>query len=119
MRGIYGAVRDPVWATIEPKFLSCEGWIDDDAFELRFRLGETVALSQDGKLFAEGTGETTLGHPANAVAWLAGKLAECDFALKAGDLVMTGTLTPITPIAAGSSYVGAFSTLGNVTKTFA
>jgi 2-keto-4-pentenoate hydratase len=60
-----------------------------------------------------------LGHPANAVAWLAGKLAERDLSLKAGDLIMTGTLTAITPIDAGSSYEGAFSTLGTVTKTFA
>ena len=82
-------------------------------------LGESVALSQDGTVFAEGKGAMALGHPANAVAWLAGKLAERDRGLKAGDLVMTGTLTPITPIAAGSSYVGAFSTLGSVTKTFA
>jgi 2-keto-4-pentenoate hydratase len=81
-------------------------------------LGESVSLSRDGEVFAEGKGEMALGHPANAVAWLAGKLAERDRALEAGQLVMTGTLTPITPIAAGSSYVGAFSTLGNVEKTF-
>ncbi len=81
-------------------------------------LGEAVALSKDGEVFAEGKGEMALGHPANAVAWLAGKLAERDLSLEAGQLVMTGTLTPITPIDAGSSYVGAFSTLGDVEKTF-
>jgi 2-keto-4-pentenoate hydratase len=81
-------------------------------------LSESVALSQNGTMLAEGKGGMALGHPANAVAWLAGKLAERDRGLKAGDLVMTGTLTPITPIAAGASYVGAFSTLGNVEKTF-
>ena len=82
-------------------------------------LGETVALSKDGEVFAEGAGEMALGHPANAVAWLAGKLAERDSGLKAGDLVMTGTLTPITPIEQGSAYEGAFSMLGKVEKTFA
>ena len=37
VRGIYGALRAPDWATIEPRFASYEGWIGDDAFEVRFR----------------------------------------------------------------------------------
>ena len=32
---------------------------------------------------------------------------------------MTGTLTPITPIEAGSTYVAAFGSLGPVSKSFA
>jgi len=32
---------------------------------------------------------------------------------------MTGTLTPILTIEAGSTYQAAFATLGAVTKTFA
>jgi 2-keto-4-pentenoate hydratase len=81
-------------------------------------LGETVRLVQDGTGIAQGRGEMALGHPARAVAWLAGKLAERDRALSAGMLVMTGTLTPILPIAAGSTYAGEFSTLGRIEKTF-
>lgn len=91
-------------------------WIPVEQVDL---LSEVVKLSRDGEVFAEGKGEMALGHPANAVAWLAGKLAQRDLGLKAGDLVMTGTLTPITPIVAGSSYQGVFSTLGRVEKTFA
>jgi 2-keto-4-pentenoate hydratase len=60
-----------------------------------------------------------LGHPANAVAWLANKLAERGRGLTAGMVVMTGTLTPITPIERGSTYTGAFSTLGKVETRFA
>jgi len=59
-----------------------------------------------------------LGHPANAVAWLARKLHERGKGLKAGMVVMTGTLTPITPIDKGSKYVASFSTLGPVEKRF-
>jgi 2-keto-4-pentenoate hydratase len=81
-------------------------------------LGETVVLSQDGNKIAEGKGEMALGHPANAVAWLARKLHERGKGLKAGMVVMTGTLTPITPIEKGSSYVASFSTLGSVEKKF-
>jgi 2-keto-4-pentenoate hydratase len=60
-----------------------------------------------------------MGHPANAVSWLAGKLADRDRSLRAGVMVMTGTLTPILPIAPGSTYLAAFSTLGAVEKRFA
>lgn len=59
-----------------------------------------------------------LGHPANAVAWLAGKLSERGRSLEAGTIVMTGTLTPIIPILRGANYLGSFSTLGSVEKTF-
>jgi 2-keto-4-pentenoate hydratase len=81
-------------------------------------LNETVALLKDGERIAEGRGEMALGHPANAVSWLARRLAERGRGLSAGMVVMTGTLTPITPIERGSTYTGAFSTLGSVTKTF-
>ncbi len=37
VRGIYGAVRDPNWATIQPVFTTYEGDIRDDAFDIRFR----------------------------------------------------------------------------------
>jgi 2-keto-4-pentenoate hydratase len=82
-------------------------------------LGETVVLTQDGNKLAEGKGAMAMGHPAKAVAWLAGKLADRGRGLKAGQIVMTGTLTPILPIAKGSTYVATFSTLGQVRKTFA
>jgi 2-keto-4-pentenoate hydratase len=92
------------------------GWLPIGQIDL---LAETVVLSKDGEPIAEGRGEMALGNPANAVAWLANKLAERGRGLAAGQLVMTGTLTPITPIEAGSTYVASFSTLGSVEKTFA
>lgn len=81
-------------------------------------LGETVTLSQDGAVIASGKGEMAMGHPAKAVAWLAGKLADRGRGLLAGQVVMTGTLTPITPIVQGSTYEATFSTLGKVSKRF-
>ena len=81
-------------------------------------LSEAVVLRQDGEQIAEGRGEMALGHPANAVAWLAGKLSERGRSLTVGTVVMSGTLTPIIPIVRGSSYVGSFSTLGSVKMTF-
>jgi 2-keto-4-pentenoate hydratase len=96
--------------------LGGRGWLPIGEVDL---LAEAVVLSKDGQAFAEGRGEMALGGPANAVAWLANKLADRGRGLKAGQLVMTGTLTPITPIERGSTYVASFSTLGSVEKTFA
>jgi 2-keto-4-pentenoate hydratase len=59
-----------------------------------------------------------MGSPANAVAWLARKLAARRLGLTAGMVAMTGTLTPITPIERGATYLATFSTLGTVEKTF-
>jgi 2-oxo-3-hexenedioate decarboxylase/2-keto-4-pentenoate hydratase len=82
-------------------------------------LGESVVLSKDGEAFADGRGEMAMGSPAKAVAWLANKLADRGKGLEAGQLVMTGTLTPITPIERGATYVATFSTLGQVEQSFA
>ncbi|RJR48548.1 MAG: 2-keto-4-pentenoate hydratase [Desulfobacteraceae bacterium] len=81
-------------------------------------LNEKVVLTQNGKELAQGTGALAMGHPAKAVAWLAGKLADRDKGLEAGQIVMTGTLTPILPIEKGSTYIAGFSTLGDVKATF-
>jgi 2-oxopent-4-enoate/cis-2-oxohex-4-enoate hydratase len=115
------------WKCPYPDFLADNGfssrivlgerdWVPVDEVDL---LAETVALSKDGEVFAEGRGELAMGSPATAVAWLVNKLAERGKGLAAGQLVMTGTLTPITPIEPGSTYVATFGSLGPVSKSFA
>jgi 2-keto-4-pentenoate hydratase len=91
-------------------------WRSPNGFDF---LNEKVVLTQDGRELAQGTGALAMGHPANAVAWLAAKLADRGKGLEAGQVVMTGTLTPILPIEKGSTYVASFSTLGDVKATFA
>jgi 2-keto-4-pentenoate hydratase len=77
-------------------------------------LCERVVLTKDGQKVAEGRGDAVMGHPAEAVAWLAAMLAKRKRHLKAGQFVMTGTLTPITPIERGATYKAAFSSVGEV-----
>jgi 2-keto-4-pentenoate hydratase len=81
-------------------------------------LNEKVVLIQGGKELAQGTGAMAMGHPAKAVAWLAGKLADRNKGLEPGHIVMTGTLTPILPVEKGATYTAKFSSLGEVTVTF-
>ncbi|MEE2996375.1 MAG: fumarylacetoacetate hydrolase family protein [Pseudomonadota bacterium] len=49
----------------------------------------------DGKTIAEGPGSGIMGHPLEAVAWLANLLSTQNECLNEGDLVMTGSLTPV------------------------
>ena len=106
-------------------------WLADNGFAARIVLPdrwlpvgdidlveEAVVLTQGGQKIAEGKGEMALGHPANAVAWLAGKLHERGRGLSAGMVVMTGSLTPVIPVERASQYVATFSTLGTVEKRF-
>jgi 2-keto-4-pentenoate hydratase len=46
----------------------------------------------DGQALDRGTGGEVLGHPFHPVAWLAGHLAVQDGGLRAGDIVMTGSI---------------------------
>ena len=79
---------------------------------------ETVVLYQDGSRIAEGQGKSAMEHPAKTVAWLAGKLADRGKGLKAGQVIMTGTLTPFLPAEKGSIYLAEFLNLGKVETTF-
>ncbi len=48
--------------------------------------------TQDGDLIGEGHGRDILGHPFNSVAWLATQLASRGVTLRAGEVVMTGSV---------------------------
>lgn len=97
------------------RIVTGETWTPIAGFDL---LAESVDLLKNGEKIAEGRGEMALGHPANAVAWLARRLHERGLILRAGMLVMTGTLTPILPIDRGASYEARYSTLGSIKTRF-
>jgi 2-keto-4-pentenoate hydratase len=71
-------------------------------------------VSINGELVATGMGDAVLGDPLNSIVWLAGKLGAYGRALKAGEIVMTGSFTRQFPITAGDSIETVFSGLGTV-----
>jgi 2-keto-4-pentenoate hydratase len=64
-----------------------------------------MTISQNGTQVAEGTGAAVLGSPAISCAWLANKLLEFGVSLEPGDVVISGALMKMIPIAAGDSFV--------------
>jgi 2-keto-4-pentenoate hydratase len=101
--------------------------IADNSQQKAFVLGEPVALTDNlqlaavearvainGAEVAHGRGDAVLGDPINSVIWLAGKLAGRGLSLKAGDMIMTGSLVRQFPLHPGDRVRADFSGIGAV-----
>lgn len=72
----------------------------------------------NGHEVAAGTGADVLGHPHLALRWLAEHLASRGQGLRAGQIVMTGSLVKTLWLGAGDSVKMVFSGLGEVELAF-
>lgn len=68
-----------------------------------------VCAVVDGATVASGTGARVLGHPLNALLWLATALSRRGERLHSGEIVFTGTCTGITKVASGQLFQGQFA----------
>jgi 2-keto-4-pentenoate hydratase len=66
-----------------------------------------------------GTGAACLGHPAVAVAWLAATARAYGVPLREGEVVLSGALGPMIPVAPGDRFTAEIGGLGQVTAVFA
>ena len=73
----------------------------------------------NGDEAGRGTGADVLGHPHNALAWLANHLAEEGKGLHAGQIVLTGSLVKTVWLNAGDSVEMELDGLGTVAAKFA
>jgi len=77
-----------------------------------------VSLAVDGKKVGSGTGKKVLGHPLEALTWLANALSAAGTALARDQIVTTGTVTGFNLTQAGSTARADFGPLGEVEVTF-
>jgi len=78
-----------------------------------------ITLSVNGKSVAEGNSSVLLwDHVFDALAWCVSQPALATRGLCAGDIVMTGTCTGITPISPGDHAVADFGKMGEVRASF-
>jgi 2-oxo-3-hexenedioate decarboxylase/2-keto-4-pentenoate hydratase len=114
------------WETIGAPTL-----VADDFFAAACVLGQGVSRSAapdllgvigraliNGDEIGQGTGADVLGHPHNALAWLANHLAADGKGLRAGEIVLTGSLVKTVWLNAGDSVVMRLKGLGKVSATF-
>jgi 2-oxo-3-hexenedioate decarboxylase/2-keto-4-pentenoate hydratase len=78
----------------------------------------TVNLIVNDQVFSSGSGENVLGHPLNAMAWLANHLISHDSHLKSGDIVTTGVACDIHHAVSGDRLCADFGDLGKVSCAF-
>lgn len=77
-----------------------------------------MSITHAGNVVSEGSGSACLGHPVNAVVWLANTLANLGRPLAAGHLVLSGALGPMVAVAEAGRYEAVLSGLGSVRATF-
>jgi len=72
----------------------------------------------NGEMVGQGTGADVLGHPHNALAWLANHLAADGNSLRAGEIVLTGSLVKTAWLKAGDAVRMELQGLGRVEVKF-
>ena len=79
---------------------------------------QPVRLEINGETVAKGSGKKVLGHPLNALVWLANHRAEAGDPLLAGQTVTTGTCTGIIFAQPGDEVRADFGEVGEVRIKF-
>ena len=77
-----------------------------------------MVMENKGEQVSVGAGVACLGNPLNAAVWLARKMNNVGMPLMAGDVIMTGALGPMAPIAPGEVIEARISGLGSVRAVF-
>ncbi|QAY62206.1 2-keto-4-pentenoate hydratase [Xylanimonas allomyrinae] len=75
-------------------------------------------LEVGGLVAATGAGGAVLGSPVNALVWLANTLGERGVTFRAGDVVLSGSVTAAVTVEAGTVARARFGGIGQVTTVF-
>jgi 2-oxopent-4-enoate/cis-2-oxohex-4-enoate hydratase len=93
------------------------GGVRKDPRKLDLALAGMV-LEKNGEVISTSTGAAVQGSPVNAVAWLANTLGRLGIGLKAGEVILSGSQSPLVPVKAGDSLVCSVGGLGGTTVRF-
>ena len=77
-----------------------------------------MVLEKNGDIACTGAGAATLGNPVNAMVWLANTLGRLGIPLKAGEVVLSGSLGPMIPVQAGDSLRVTIGGIGGCSVRF-
>jgi 2-keto-4-pentenoate hydratase len=78
----------------------------------------TMSMTRNGAVVSAGNGAACLGDPLNALCWLTAAAYEYGFALRAGDVVLSGALGPMIAVGTGDLISADLGGLGQVSASF-
>jgi len=77
-----------------------------------------MVLEKNGEIISTSTGAAVQGSPVNAVVWLANTLGRLGIGLKAGEIILSGSQSPLVPVKAGDSLNCSVGGLGSTSVRF-
>jgi 2-oxopent-4-enoate/cis-2-oxohex-4-enoate hydratase len=77
-----------------------------------------MVLEKNGFLECTGAGAAALGSPVTCVAWLANALGRFGIPLRAGEVILSGSLGALIPVAAGDSLHLSIGGIGSASIRF-
>ena len=122
--GLFPAIELPAIRFTTLKGVKAADVIADDAGTSYFIAGKVIKvgsvdpaqiegiLIHNGKVVRKGNAKAVLGSPWNSLLWLVNQVIASGGKIQKGELVITGTMTPLYPLAPGSYSV----TYGNLWK---
>ncbi|MCB0120708.1 MAG: 2-oxopent-4-enoate hydratase [Caldilineaceae bacterium] len=77
-----------------------------------------MVVEKNGEVISTSTGAAVQGSPINAVAWLANTLGRLGIVLQAGEVILSGSQSPLIPVQAGDNLVCYVGGLGSTAVRF-
>lgn len=77
-----------------------------------------MVVEKNGQIISTGAGAAALGSPVNCVTWLANTLGKFGIPLKAGEVILSGSLVPLEPVKAGDFMTVSIGGIGSASVRF-
>ncbi|MDX2370514.1 MAG: 2-oxopent-4-enoate hydratase [Colwellia sp.] len=77
-----------------------------------------MVVEKNGSIISTGAGAAALGSPVNCVTWLANTLGKFGIPLKAGEVILSGSLVPLEPVKAGDHMRVSIGGMGSASVRF-
>ena len=80
--------------------------------------GCKMVIKNKGQVVATGQGSAALGSPLNCVAWLANTLGKYNISLRAGDIILSGSLAAMIPCLPDDDMTMEITGIGSASYRF-
>jgi 2-oxopent-4-enoate/cis-2-oxohex-4-enoate hydratase len=77
-----------------------------------------MVVEKNGSIISTGAGAAALGSPVNCVTWLANTLGQFGIPLKAGEVILSGSLVPLESVKAGDHMSVSIGGMGSASVRF-